>query len=256
MPTTENTGLTAIITGGGSPRGLGREIARQFGMQGYAVAVLDLDEQAAKAAAAEIAEESGVSTLGLRADVADKDSIDEAVSRIEQELPPVGVLVNNAGISASTRFLDISQEEWEKVFAVNVVGTVLPTQRVLPGMLKRKFGRIINMSSVSAQRGGGIFGASHYSASKAAVLGFTKALAREVAAEGITVNAIAPGMADTNITQGSMTEERKAELAEATLIGRLTSPADVANAALFLAAPASEYVTGATIDVNGGTHLH
>lgn len=246
---------TAVVTGGGSPRGLGREIALELGRRGWAVAVLDLDAAAAEETAA-LVRGLGRPALGLGADVSDPASVDAAFGRAEAELPPVEVLVNNAGISAPTRFQDISLDEWRRMFEVNVVGTVVPTQRVLPGMRERGYGRIVNMSSVSAQRGGGIFGASHYSASKAAVLGLTKALAREVGADGITVNAVAPGMADTNITRGAMTAQRRDELAADTLLGRLAEPADVANAVAFLASPASAYVTGATIDVNGGTHLH
>lgn len=247
---------TAVVTGGGSPRGLGREIGFELARRGYAVAILDLDGAAAEEAARTIAIETGAMTIGLRVDVTSQESVDAAFTEVEAQLPQIDVLVNNAGISASTRFMDISLEEWNRLFEVNVVGTVIPTQRALPGMRRRHYGRIINMSSVSAQRGGGIFGASHYSASKAAVLGLTKALAREVGLDAITVNAVTPGMADTDITGGAMSDARKAELATGTLVGRLAAPSDVANAVAFLAEPASEYVTGATLDVNGGTHLH
>jgi 2-hydroxycyclohexanecarboxyl-CoA dehydrogenase len=247
---------TIVITGGGSKRGIGRETALRFARDGYSIAVLDLDGAAAADTAAEATALSGAVTAGYQVDVTDPASVASAVDRLQAELPPVTVLANIAGISASTRFENITLAEWEKLFAVNVTGTFLVTQALLPGMRERHYGRIINMSSVSGQRGGGVFGASHYSASKAAVLGLTKALAREVGADGITVNAITPGMVDTDITGGTMTEERKVELAAGTLIGRLAAPADVAGAVAFLASADAAYLTGTAIDVNGGSHLH
>ena len=120
--------------------------------------------------------------------------VDAAVSAVEDDLPPVAALVNNAGITAPTRFLDIDEDEWDSIFDVNVRGTFLVTRRVLPGLIDRGYGRIVNLSSVSAVRGGGVFGGSHYSAAKAAVLGLTRALAREVGPSGVTCNALAPGL--------------------------------------------------------------
>lgn len=145
---------TAVVTGGGSPRGLGREIALELARQGWAVAVIDLDSAAAEETAA-LVREIGVDAIGLGADVADPASIEAAFAQIESALPRIDALINNAGISAPTRFLDISLDEWRRMFEVNVIGTVVPTQRALPGMRARGYGRIVNMSSVSAQRGGG-----------------------------------------------------------------------------------------------------
>ena len=126
--------------------------------------------------------------------------VDAAVSAVEGDLPPVAALVNNAGITAQTRFLEIEEDEWDSIFDVNVRGTYLVIRRVLPGPFDRGYGRIVNLSSVSAVRGGGVFGGSHYSAAKAAVLGLTRALAREVGPSGVTCNALAPGLIGTDIT--------------------------------------------------------
>lgn len=247
---------TILVTGGGSKRGIGRATALRFAALGYAVAVLDLDAEAAAETAREAKEAGSPHVFSTYVDVTDQASVNGAVRAAETTLPPVTVLANIAGISSPTRFENITLDEWERVFAVNVRGTFLVTQAVLPGMRERRYGRIINMSSVSGQRGGGVFGASHYSASKAAILGLTKTLARELDSQGITVNAVAPSMVDTDITGGAMTEERKVQLAATTLMGRLATPDDVAGAVVFLASRDAAYLTGATIDVNGGSHLH
>jgi 2-hydroxycyclohexanecarboxyl-CoA dehydrogenase len=245
---------TILITGGGSARGIGRATALRFARLNYAVGVLDLE---GAADTARLAGEAGSpAVFAARCDVSDQASVRDAVRDAEEVLPPVTVLANIAGISSPTRFEDITLDEWEKIFAVNVRGTFLVTQAVLPGLRERGYGRIVNLSSVSGQRGGGVFGASHYAASKAAVLGLTKTLARELDGQGVTVNAIAPSMVDTDITHGLMTEVRKAELAATTLVGRLATADDVAGVVAFLASPEAAYLTGATIDVNGGSHLH
>jgi len=247
---------TILITGGGSRRGIGRATALRFAALGHPVAVLDIDADGATDTARAAERAGSPAVFSAYVDVTDQTSVNDAVHAAEEALPPVTVLANIAGISSPTRFENITLEEWERVFAVNVRGTFLVTQAVLPGMRERRYGRIVTMSSVSGQRGGGVFGASHYSASKAAILGLTKTLARELDGEGITVNAVAPSMVDTDITGGAMTEDRKAELATTTLLGRLATSEDVAGVVVFLASSDSSYLTGATIDVNGGSHLH
>lgn len=253
MPVTDKT---AIVTGAASKRGIGRAIARRLARNGFAVAVLDLDGAAAKEAAATLAEETGAQVVGVECDVTDAAAVDAAVAEVEAQLPPVAVLVNNAGITSPTRFLDISLEEWDRIFAVNVRGTVIPLQRVLPGMVERGYGRVVNLSSVSAERGGGVFGGSHYSAAKAAVLGLTRALAREVGPHGIVVNAVAPGLIDTDITGGKMTPEVKERLVKDVPVGRTGSTEDVAATVAFLSSADAGYITGATYDINGGSHIH
>lgn len=248
---------TAVITGAGSERGIGRETGRHLAAAGFAVAVVDIDESAAEDAAVAIGEEHDVETLGIVADVTDAGSVDRAIGVVESSsLPPIGALVNNAGITRPTRFVDIDRAEWDLVFEINVTGTYLVTQRVLPGLLERGYGRIVNVSSVSGERGGGVFGGSHYSAAKAAVLGLTRALAREVGEQGVVVNAVAPGLIDTDITGGLLTGERKQQLIANVPVGRNGSTTDVAGMITFLSGETVGYVTGATFDVNGGSHIH
>ncbi|MBD5655684.1 MAG: SDR family oxidoreductase, partial [Candidatus Eremiobacteraeota bacterium] len=194
----------ALITGAGSERGIGRATARVLAERGFAIAILDIDEISAKRVAEELQNNFGVSAIGLPCNVTDEASVDAAVTKVEAALPPLTALINNAGITSPTRFLDIAPAEWQKLFDVNVLGVYLVTQRVLRGMAARTYGRIVNLSSVSAERGGGVFGGAHYSATKGAVLGLTRAVAREFAALGITSNAVAPGLIDTDITGGAL----------------------------------------------------
>src|SRR3712207_7249679 len=149
---------TAMVTGAGSPRGIGREACLRLAAAGWSVAALDLDEGAARETAALVADANGGQAIGLGCDVTKNDQVDAAVSAVERHLPPVAALVNNAGITAPTRFLDIDEEEWDRIFDVNVRGTYLVTRRVLPGLIDHGYGRIVNFSSVSAIRGGGVFG--------------------------------------------------------------------------------------------------
>lgn len=247
---------TAIVTGGGSRRGIGRGTAHALARDGWHVAVLDVDEASAKDAAEEVATARGVSTVGLRCDVSDRDEVAAAVSTVEAKLPGIGALVNNAGITSPVPFLDCTDEEWERIFAVNVRGSYLMTKRVVPGMVERGFGRIVNLSSVSAVRGGGVFGGVAYSSAKAALLGFSRALAREVGPSGVTVNAVAPGLVDTDITAGRLPDERKAAMVADIPVRRTATVPDVADVVAFLCRPESSYLTGATYDVNGGSHIH
>ena len=246
----------AIITGGGSRRGIGRASAHALAAAGWNVAILDLDEPSAKEAADQVAKQQRVETVGLGCDVTDEASVEIALAALEGSMPPVGALVNNAGITSPTRFLDVTGEEWDRIFAVNVRGSYNITRRLAPGMVERGFGRIVFLSSVSAERGGGIFGAVAYSAAKAAELGFARALARELGPNGVTVNAIAPGFVETDIFGGALTGERKAKLIAQIPVGRGGNVNDVADLITFICREESGYITGATYDVNGGSHIH
>ncbi len=247
---------TVVVTGAGSKRGIGRATAHTLAAAGWNVAILDLDEASAKDAAHEVADRNGVQAVGVGCDITDEASVESALSVLDGALPPVGAVVNNAGITSPTPFLEVGGEEWDRIFAVNVRGSFNVTRRLAPGMAERGFGRIVFLSSVSAERGGGVFGGVAYSAAKAAELGFTRALARELGPHGITVNAVAPGLIDTDITGGALEGERKAQLVAGIPVGRNGNVNDVADLITYLCREETGYVTGATYDVNGGSHIH
>ena len=247
---------TAIVTGAGSKRGIGRATAHTLAAAGWNIAILDLDEGSAKDAAQEIAEQHGVQAVGIGCDVTGEASVESALAALDGTVPPVGALVNNAGITSPTPFLEVTGEEWDRIFAVNVRGAYNITRRVAPGMAERGFGRIVFLSSVSAERGGGVFGGVAYSAAKAGQLGFARALARELGPHGVTVNAVAPGLIDTDITAGKLVGEKEKQVLAGVPVGRKGRAADVADLITYLCREESGYITGATYDVNGGAHIH
>lgn len=245
-------GKIAIVTGAASARGIGRATAQAFATHGAKVAILDLDLDAAIAAAAEL----GDGHLGLAANVADEAQVRDAVAQVLARYGRIDVLVNNAGITQPVKTLEITGKDYERILDVNLRGTLLMSQAVIPSMRAQRAGSIICMSSVSAQRGGGIFGGPHYSAAKAGVLGLGKAMARELGPDNVRVNSITPGLIQTDITGGLMHDERRQSIIDGIPLGRLGEPRDVANAALFLASDLSGYLTGVTLDVNGGMLIH
>ena len=249
------TERTAVVTGGASPRGIGRATADRLARDGWSVAILDIDEAAAKLTADEVADKYSVSTLGVGADVSDENSVHAAIAQLESALPPIIGLANIAGVSSPTEFLDVTPAEWDRVFNVNMRGTFLVTQRVLPAMIAAGAGRIVSVSSISAQRGGGAFSKVPYSASKAAVIGFSRALAREVGQHNITVNSVAPGPIDTDIMGGTLTDERKAQMSADILLGRVGTVQEVAALLCFLMSEDAGYITAATYDINGGLQI-
>jgi NAD(P)-dependent dehydrogenase (short-subunit alcohol dehydrogenase family) len=240
-----------IITGAASPRGIGRATADVFAQHGGRAIILDLDGEQAKAAA-----EIGEGHRGLACDVTDKRACLSAVDQILREFGRVDVLINNAGITQPLKIMDIEPKNYEAVLDVNLRGTLYMSQAVIPPMRRQRSGAIVCMSSVSAQRGGGIFGGPHYSAAKGGVLGLAKAMARELGPDGIRVNSITPGLIQTDITGGKLTEDVKMQIIEGIPLKRLGVADDVANACLFLASSLSSYITGAVIDVNGGMLIH
>jgi NAD(P)-dependent dehydrogenase (short-subunit alcohol dehydrogenase family) len=242
----------AVITGGAGPNGLGFATARLMAAQGARVALLDL----ARAEPATAAAGLGQGHLGVVADVTDKAACEAAAAAVLKAFGRIDILVNNAGITQPVKTLEITGADYDRILDVSLRGTLYMSQAVLPAMRAAKSGSIICISSVSAQRGGGIFGGPHYSAAKAGVLGLARAMAREFGGEGIRVNCITPGLIETDITQGKLSPERKKEIEDTIPLARLGRAADVAGACAFLASDLSAYCTGITLDVNGGMLIH
>ena len=245
-------GKTAVISGAASRAGIGLATARLFASQGARVAILDLDEEAASAAAQGL----GGGHIGIGCDVTDAPACIAAAARVIEQFGHADILINNAGITQPLKIMDIKPDNWDRVLDVNLRGVLYLSQAFIPHMRARKSGSIACMSSVSAQRGGGIFGGPHYSASKAGVLGLAKNMAREFGPDGIRVNCVTPGLIQTDITGGKLTDEMRAEITKTIPLNRLGVADDVAGAFLFLASDLSSYITGATIDVNGGMLIH
>jgi 2-hydroxycyclohexanecarboxyl-CoA dehydrogenase len=246
---------TAVITGAASARGIGRATAERLARDGWSIAILDLDEEGAKRTAAKIGGDRSVAALGVGADVADEGSVEAAIAQVEAALPPIIGLANVAGVSSAIDFLDVTLAEWDRIFDINMRGAFLVTRRVVPAMLAAGVGRIVSVSSVSAQRGGGTYSKVPYSASKAALIGFTRALARELGPHGITVNCVAPGPIDTDIMGGTLTQERKAALGADSMVGRVGTVAEVAALLAFLLGEDAGFITAATYDINGGLQV-
>jgi len=247
---------TAVVTGAGSRRGIGRATAHALAAQGWNIAILDIDETSAKEAADAVATANGVEAVGAACDITDEASVADALHVVGGSLTPVGALVNNAGVTSPVKFLEVDADEWDRVFAVNVRGAYNITRALAHGMAERGFGRIVFLSSVSAERGGGVFGGVAYSAAKAAQLGFARALGRELGPVGVTVNSVAPGLIDTDITAGKLGADKEAELLAGVPVGRKGRTSDVADLITYLCRPESGYITGATYDVHGGSHIH
>lgn len=243
---------TVVVTGAGSERGIGRAVARRLAKNGWAIAAFDIDQASVEKVATELSAEFGVPAVGYRVDIADEAQVDAAATRIEAELPPIVGIANVAGVSSPVPFLELTTAEWDRVFDINIRGQYFVIRRFLQGMVDRRIGRVVSVSSASAQRGGGTFSKVPYSASKAAVLGLTRALAREVGEFGVTVNAVSPGPIDTDIMGGTLTEDRKRALVQDLVVDRVGTVDDVAAVIEFLLGPDTGYVTGATYNVNGG----
>lgn len=246
---------TAIVTGAASERGIGRATAHRLASQGWAVAVMDLSQDACDQVAAEVAGQHGVPTLGLGLDVRDQGRVQAAVGRVVAELPQLVGLVNNAGVSSPVPFLEVTPEEWDRVVDINLRGTFLMSQAAARVMADNRLGRIVNISSTSAQRGGAVYSLAAYSASKAGVIGLARTLARELGPYGVTANTVSPGAIDTDIMGGRLTDERKEAMLPDLPVGRVGTVDDVANVVSFLLGRDAGYLTGATYDVNGGSHI-
>ena len=245
-------GKTAVITGAGSPGGIGRATARLFAEQGARVALIDFNKTDLADARKEFTSPHNV----YDCDVSDRVQARATINQIAEDFGQIDILINNAGIVHSTLIEDIDEAEFDQVIDTNVKGNFMIAQATIPHMRNLGHGAIVCVSSIAGQLGGGVFGRSHYATSKAGVMGLAKALARELAPEGIRVNAVAPGTLDNDFTKGRMTDEIKAKIASNVPMGRLGTSEELANACLFLASDMSSYITGATLDVNGGLFIH
>jgi 2-hydroxycyclohexanecarboxyl-CoA dehydrogenase len=241
---------TALVTGGAG--GIGRAVALSLAAEGRRVAVGDLRADGAEGAAEEIASAGG-HALGLALDVTEQDSVREAVQKAEKELGPIEVLVNNAGWDELRPFLETEEPFWDRVIEINYKGCLRVTREVLPGMVERRWGRVVNVASDAARVGSSL--ESVYAGAKGGVIAFTKTIAREVAEAGITANAVCPGPTRTPLLEGMAEEGGEkliAALTRAVPMKRLGEPEDVAAAVTFLASERAGYVTGQTLSVSGG----
>jgi len=241
-----------VITGASRARGIGKATARLMAEHGARVAVLDLDAEQAQAAAAEI----GAKHLGLACDVSDAAACARAIDAVVRRYGRVDVLVNNAGITQRRGTMDVTADDYDLVTGVVLRGTLQMSQAVIPHMRAQGGGAIVCVSSMSAQQGGGVFGGAHYCAAKAGVLGLMRAMARELGPDQVRVNAVTPGLIMTDFSNGQNPDENKHKLAQTFPLRRVGRPEDVAGACLYLASDLASFVTGATLDVNGGAHMH
>jgi len=250
-------GRTVVVSGAGRARGIGKATARLFVEHGARVAMLDLDEAEVREAAADVAAGSAA-TLAVRCDVTRMESCRSAIEQVlawSGSAGRIDVLVNNAGVTQKRPVTEITPDDYTLITDVTLRGTMQLAQAVIPVMRAQRSGSIVNISSMSALQGGGVYGGAHYCAAKAGVLGLTRALARELGPDGIRANAITPGLIVTDFSRSGTPDEAKHAMGQAWPLQRAGSPVEIGGACLFLASDLSSYVTGITLDVNGGAYM-
>jgi 3-oxoacyl-[acyl-carrier protein] reductase len=241
------TGRVAVVTGGA--RGIGKAICETLAKDGAQICVADLNLEQAEASAVEIAEKYGQKAIALQVNVSNTENAREMIEAALSEFSKIDILVNNAGVTRDTLIMRMDEKDWDLVLGVNLKGAFNCSKAVVRSMIKQRYGRIVNISSVSGLAGQA--GQTNYSASKAGLIGFTKALAREVASRGITVNAVAPGFIPTALTV-DLPEDLKETILKNTPMGRMGTPQEVAQAVAFFASDEASYITGQVLSVDGG----
>ncbi len=243
----------ALVTGAGSKKGIGRETAVVLAEKGANVVVADMNLEGAQEVAEEL-KKLGAEAIGVQVNVTDEESVAAMVKATMDKFGKIDILINNAGITQPVTIADMTLADFNRVVSVNLTGTFLCSKAVMGIMAKQKYGRIVNTSSVSAKCGGGVFGGAHYCAAKAGVLGFAKTLAKEVVADGITVNSVCPGAISTEIRAG-ISDEKENQIIQSNPMKRVGTAREVADTIAFLASEEASYITGEDIDINGGSYM-
>jgi len=238
-------GQVALVTG--SARGIGKAVATALVERGASVVIADINSELGEATARDL----GANALAISADVTSASDVARVMALTNGKFGPVDILVNNAGQDRAVSILDLGEDEWDRIMGINLKGAFLFSKAVLPNMIERRHGRIVNMSSIVARQGA-MNGGIHYATTKAGLLGFTRTLARQYAQFGITVNAVAPGVVDTDLIRENMGDAMRERVLGAIPLGRLAQTREVGSAVAFLVSDEASYITGATLDVNGG----
>lgn len=249
MSMTDLQGEVALVSG--ASRGIGRSIAEMLGQQGATVIGTATSEKGAEAITTYL-QAQGINGQGMVLDVADSASVTEVLKTVTKDFGTVTVLVNNAGITRDNLLMRMKDDEWDSIINTNLSSVYRMSKACLRGMMKAKKGRIISISSVVGATGNP--GQANYAAAKAGLVGFSKSLAREIGSRGVTVNVVAPGFIDTDMTR-ELSEEQRAPMLQSIPLNRLGQPEEIAGAVLFLASPLGAYITGETLHVNGGMHM-
>ena len=247
---------TVVVTGAGGPNGIGRVTAGKLAEDGWSVALIDVNKEGLAAVEKELREAGHTNVLALPVDITSESAVADAYQQIDDALPPVVGLVNLAGIACPVTLHECSLEQFDRVMAVNVTGSFLMLKAAAERMIPQGVGRVVNTSSITAFDGGGTFSKGVYATAKAAVLGMARGAARELGPYGISVNVLAPGPIDTDIMGGKLTDERKASMSAGIPLGRVGQPAEIAATIAFLLSENGGYISGATIQVDGGKHMH
>jgi len=244
-------GRIALVTGAG--RGIGQSIALRLAQEGASVIVNDIILTNAESVAEDI-KKMGQESLAIYADISKPDDVRQMFEQIKTRFGSLDILVNNAGCTQNVSVLEMKDEDWDRILKINLYGVFYCSKAAIKLMIPNNYGKIVSISSVAGKQGGGVWGAAHYSAAKAGIIGFTKKLAKEVAQNNITVNAIAPGVIEIPI-ENKKRLKVKADVAKKTPIGRQGRPEEVAAAVSFLSSDDSSFITGETINVNGGLYM-